>query len=106
MSKQRRGTRKHRQQSRGIAVPKKWLPLIGITIGLLVVVASVIVIAAHPAGEPRVIGAPAIEVEQSFFDLGDMHFNKMAQVTYQIKNVGDQPLRILETPHVQVVEGC
>jgi mannose-6-phosphate isomerase-like protein (cupin superfamily) len=29
-----------------------------------------------------------------------------ANVTYVLRNVGDKPLRILDVPQVQVLEGC
>jgi hypothetical protein len=105
MSKNTRGTRK--RQRPGTAAPlKKWLPLI-IVVALSVIGAAAIIIGNGAAAvDPEVTGAPAIEIEQTVFDLGELHFNQIAQVTYQIKNVGDQPLRILETPTVQVVEGC
>jgi hypothetical protein len=105
MSKQRRSTRKHQRSA--VVLPKKWLPLIIIIIGLLMIGGALIVTGGGGSTvAPKVTGAPAIEVAQSFYDLGDMRFNQTAQVSYQIKNLGDQPLRILETPHVQVIEGC
>jgi hypothetical protein len=105
MSKQRRSTRRHQRSA--VVLPKKWLPLIIIITGMLMIGGALIVIGGgRSTVTPKVTGAPAIEVEQSFYDLGDIHFNQAAQVSYQIKNAGDQPLRILETPRVQVIEGC
>jgi hypothetical protein len=105
MTKQRRSTKKH--QRAAVFSPKKWLPLIVLIVGLLVIGGALIIIGdGGSTVAPKVTGAPAIEVGQSFYDLGDMHFNQIAGVSYQIRNVGDQPLRILETPRVQVIEGC
>jgi hypothetical protein len=62
--------------------------------------------AVDPDFRPKVTGAPGLEVTQEFFELGDMHYNVPAKVTYNLQNVGDQPLRILEIPKVQVLQGC
>jgi hypothetical protein len=59
-----------------------------------------------PNFKPEVTGAPRLEVVQDFFELGDQHYNIPVEVTYNLQNIGDQPLRILETPIVQVLEGC
>jgi hypothetical protein len=81
-----------------------------LVIGALVVTGVALLMSqesALPAGfVPKVSGAPGLEVEQPFFELGDMHFNVPANVTYVLRNVGDQPLRILDVPEVQVLEGC
>lgn len=104
---------KSRQRSRkdGFIIPKKYLPLLAVAAGVLVIGVAILLItmaggAADPNFAPQVTGAPKLVVDQPFYDLGDFHFNTLAQVTYTLRNVGDQPLRILEQPQVQVVEGC
>lgn len=91
-------------------IPKRLWPVVLWVVGALIVTGVVLLIAqesALPEGfVPKVAGAPALEVEQPFFELGDMHFNVPANVTYVLRNVGDQSLRILEVPQVQVLEGC
>ena len=91
-------------------IPKRLWPLLVLVIGAFVVGGAALLISqesAPPDGfVPEVSGAPALEVEQPFFELGDMHFNVMANVTYVLRNVGDQPLRILDVPQVQVRQGC
>jgi hypothetical protein len=59
-----------------------------------------------PNFTPKVTGAPALEVVQPAFDLGDQHFNTTVRVVYNLQNVGDKTLRILKVPQVQVLEGC
>jgi hypothetical protein len=94
-------------QQSGLAIKKKYLPLIIGIVALMVIGGAFILVGrGAEAVEPKVTGAPAIEVEQTYFDLGDMRFNQIARVTYEVTNVGDQPLEILEYPNVQVVEGC
>ncbi len=91
-------------------IPKRLWPVVLLVIGALVVTGVVMLISqesARPNGfVPKVSGAPALEVEQPFFELGDMHFNVPANVTYVLRNVGNQPLRILDVPQVKVLEGC
>jgi hypothetical protein len=111
MSKQQRRNkaRHHRQHSGAVVLTKKWILVIGIATGIILLGGALLVIRSNSVGNmvaPKVTGAPAIEVEQSYFNLGDIRFNTMARVIYMITNVGDQPLKILERPQVQVLEGC
>lgn len=53
-----------------------------------------------------VSGRPAVEVDQKQVDLGYIKLNKTVQASFQIQNVGDQPLKITELPTIEVVEGC
>ena len=104
---------KHQNKKRKkilVFIPERLWPVVVLVIGALVVTGVVLLISqesAPPAGfVPKVSGAPALEVEQPFFELGDMHFNAPANVTYVLRNMGERPLRILEVPQVQVLEGC
>jgi hypothetical protein len=54
----------------------------------------------------EVSGPPALKVEQERFDFGDVKVNTPVTATFEISNVGDQPLRFSEVPKVEVVEGC
>lgn len=103
--------RNHKKQRYVLGfIPKRLWPIALLAVGALAVigVAMLIAQASAPPSDyvPEVAGAPALQVEQPFFELGDMHFNVMANVNYVLRNVGDQPLRILEVPQVQVLEGC
>jgi hypothetical protein len=88
------------------------MPVVIVAAGLLLLGGAILIAqattsaSADPNFTPRVMGAPSLDVEQPFFDLGDVHFNTMAEVSYVLRNVGDQPLRILEAPQVEVLEGC
>lgn len=55
---------------------------------------------------PEVTGAPHAEVSTALIDHGDMQMEEFAESTFRIRNTGDQPLRILEEPRVELVQGC
>ncbi|GAB4575823.1 MAG: hypothetical protein Kow0077_29240 [Anaerolineae bacterium] len=60
-----------------------------------------------PAGyEPEYTGGPRIQVAEPVIDHGYVPFNQTVESVFHIRNVGDQPLRILNTPRVTVLEGC
>jgi hypothetical protein len=104
----RRSQRKRQKYFLGF-IPQKAMPLVLAGIGLLAVGGAVAVWLGNrpdPNYRPAVTGAPAIEVDETAFDIGEQKFNVPAEVTYVVRNVGDQTLRILETPPVEVLEGC
>ena len=53
-----------------------------------------------------VSGRPAVKSDRLQIDLGDVRLGKTVQASFQVQNVGDQPLRITAAPYVEVVEGC
>lgn len=55
---------------------------------------------------PEVTGGPSIKVDKEKVDLGNMKLGSTAQVSFEIKNVGDKPLRFTEAPYIEVKEGC
>ena len=110
MSRSSRKSR-HQRARKVLGVPAKTLPWILGTAGLVFILGIVVIGQASgnevdPDFRPKVTGAPSLEVAQPFFELGDRHYNVPVEVTYNLQNVGDQPLRILEIPKVQVLEGC
>jgi hypothetical protein len=54
----------------------------------------------------EVTGAPKIAVRQDSIDYGDQHYNVPVESVFALGNVGDQPLKIIGQPQVEVVEGC
>ena len=54
----------------------------------------------------QVAGAPRIVVDQETIDQGDHQLGSTITTVFRIRNVGDQPLNILNNPQVQVVMGC
>ena len=91
-------------------------PTIGSTITWLAIcigVATVFVTAISllisrqgPPYESEITGRPAVQVSQTYFDYGDVHYNVPITTSFQVKNVGDDTLFFLGEPQIQVVQGC
>jgi hypothetical protein len=71
-------------------------------IGLILLIGC----AAAPAFTPEVIGAPKLKVDKESIDLGDRKVGQPVSVSFEITNVGDQPLRFSEAPYIEVAAGC
>jgi hypothetical protein len=56
--------------------------------------------------QERVTGGPRLAVDQEKIDFGPVKVEKVVKASFKLRNIGDQPLRILSEPFVQVVEGC
>jgi hypothetical protein len=54
----------------------------------------------------EVSGAPRVKADKEKVDLGDVPLGQTVQVSFEIANVGDQPLRFTGEPYVEVAEGC
>jgi len=117
MSKKSRN-QKRRKQPPPRQLPWKWLALGGVA---LVLVAALLIWQPwsadaddQPAGAdsleapdlPQTAGAPQLWVEQDTIDAGYQKYDTRIQTTFRLKNVGDQPLQVLESPRVKLVEGC
>ena len=61
---------------------------------------------AQPLAAIEVYGAPSMKVDRGLVDLGDVRLGQAVQVSFRLTNVGDQPLRFLEQPYIEIVEGC
>lgn len=59
-----------------------------------------------PAVTPVVSGSPRLDVDRTEVDEGYIKLGRTIRTTFTLANVGDQPLKILETPQVELVEGC
>lgn len=59
-----------------------------------------------PGTAIEVRDAPRLKVDREVVDLGRVRLGKDAYVTFEVSNVGDQPLRFTSPPYVQLVEGC
>jgi hypothetical protein len=55
---------------------------------------------------PEVIGAPRVAVAQDTFDYGDVKLGSTVETVFEVQNVGDKNLSIMENPQVEVLEGC
>ena len=54
----------------------------------------------------EVTGAPRLKADRPRVDLGDIRLGRTVEVSFQLANVGDQPLALTEAPYVTVAEGC
>jgi hypothetical protein len=108
MSKKTR--RKRKQQRRSQAqrrIPWLWMAAGG---AVVVVLAALLVSqpwsGADPEVTPEVFGSPRLKVDQSEIDHGYVRYNVPVRSTFRLSNVGDQPLKIVDTPQVLLVKGC
>ena len=92
------------------ARPRRWLPLALIAAGVVVLTGAVwAVLASRGSGGQvpiEVTGAPRLKADRQRVDLGDIRLGRTVEVSFQLANVGDQPLRFAEAPYVTVAEGC
>jgi hypothetical protein len=49
---------------------------------------------------------PRLAVEQDIIDEGDQKLNDYVETTFTLQNIGDEPLKIMGEPQVELVEGC
>jgi hypothetical protein len=61
---------------------------------------------AGPDFTPEVKGAPRLRADKQKVDLGNVTLGQTVQVSFEITNTGDQPLRFDKDPFVEVVQGC
>ena len=54
----------------------------------------------------EVKGSPRVKVEKDVINRGDIKLGTPIRDDIRVTNVGDQPLRFVEAPYVEVKEGC
>jgi hypothetical protein len=54
----------------------------------------------------QVNGSPKLEVDQETIDHGNVKLGETITDQVKITNIGDQTLRFIEKPYIQVKEGC
>jgi hypothetical protein len=79
--------------------------------GLLLVGAALFALwrSSQPAttgASVEVAGSPRLKVNQDVIDLGDVPLDRPVEVTFQLANLGDQPLRFSQEPFIEVAQGC
>jgi hypothetical protein len=85
----------------------RWLIPAALTgFGLLVAGGALFLLLNSRPYTPEVSGMPSGIVSQERFDYGEVKLGSWVQTDFTIKNVGDQPLHILDQPYIEVVEGC
>ncbi len=100
--------RKRKGAARRSARP--WLPLLLVVGGLVLLGGVAFSLLGGRGGGAKVPievrGAPRLKVDQRKVDLGDVPLGQTVEVSFKVSNAGDQPLRLAESPYVEVVEGC
>lgn len=104
MSKPRKGVSKSRQAQR----QQDKLPLMMTLAGVVILlIAAFFAFQKKPAPfTPEVTGRPGLKADKEKVDLGDVKLGQTVQVSFEIKNVGDQPLKFSRAPSIEVKEGC
>jgi hypothetical protein len=54
----------------------------------------------------EITGSPSLKVDQEKVELGDVKLGQYVSASFELTNTGDQPLRFLEDPYIEVAAGC
>lgn len=94
-----------RQQPQKRSRKKSWVYVIAV---LLVVTTTLIVVLQKKAQPytPEFTGGPRLKVNKESLDLGNQKNLVPVLVSFELSNVGDQPLVFTEAPYIEVVKGC
>ena len=93
------------KQSRKTSTPLL-LSLVGGVVLIGVIVFAIFGNAPAPKAAIEVNGASRLKVDKEKVELGDRKLGTEVDVSLQVTNIGDQPLRFADKPYVEVVEGC
>jgi membrane protein required for beta-lactamase induction len=100
--------RKRRRARSVTRSSRRWVPLAAAVVGVALIGAG-LVFANGGLGSketPMVTGAPRLAVSQEMVDYGEIKVNTPVETVFRVRNMGDQPLRIVGEPQVELVEGC
>ncbi len=87
----------------------KLLPIVliaGVVLALIVFTAIILSASSRSQYVPQVTGSARAEVSRTLIDHGDVRMEETVQSVFRIRNIGDRPLRILDEPRVELIEGC
>ena len=103
MSKQRRS-----QPSKPATSPALYFIVGGVALFLIAIAVLVFNNAgsSDPAVNVTTTGAPALVVDKTEVNLGDVKLGQWVQAEFKVSNAGDQPLKFSEAPYISVKEGC
>ncbi len=87
------------------------LPFGVMAVGVVLIVAVGLLIwrgsnSPKTVAAPQVTGSARLEVDRDGIDFGKVPLNQPVKAIFKLSNVGDQPLRIVGTPRVELVKGC
>jgi hypothetical protein len=100
--------RKPAPQQRKNRTRQNRLPFLLVIGGMLILIGALFFAFRKPAAPfvPAVIGKPSLQVDKEKIDLGNRKLGNTVFASFEVKNVGDQVLRITRAPTIQVIEGC
>ncbi len=55
---------------------------------------------------PEVTGSAKLSVDRDSIDFGKVALGQSVQAQFKLKDAGDQPLKIVGNPRVELVKGC
>jgi hypothetical protein len=84
--------------------PRRLFPLFALIALVVVACSSSSTPAATPAG--GAVPGPRIAVTETFFDFGKVPLDKAVSHTFELRNVGSQPLVLDGVPQVRAAQGC
>lgn len=96
----------HRQNATPPQRALPWLLMAGGVVLIGLAVWAVWPRAAAPQVEVTVTGRPSLSVNNETIDFGDVKLGEWVQATFEVANIGDQPLRFSEAPYIRVAAGC
>lgn len=90
---------------------RKGLPLYLAGGALLVIIIGVMLAivgrgSSGTSSPAQVTGQPKLAVDQQKIDFGKVPLDIPVKATFQLSNIGDEPLQILNQPVVEVKQGC
>ncbi len=101
-------TRKTTSRDRPIHRQGSRMPLFFVLggVALLVIVAIFALQQNTTPYTPEVTGKANLTADKDKIDLGNVKLGNPVEVSFELKNTGDQPVRFTEAPYVEVKEGC
>ncbi len=95
-----------RQNPSGLQRALPWLVFAGSAVLIGIAAWAAWPRTAAPPVEVTVQGQPSLSVNQEKIDFGDVKLGEWVEASFEIANIGDQPLRFSEAPYIRVVAGC
>ncbi len=89
----------------------RWQIWLGVGLGVLLLVGGLLrfpgpASSGSPANFTPQAETPRLAVDRETIDLGPQPLGREVSAVFQVKDVGNQPLRIADRPTVELVEGC
>jgi hypothetical protein len=104
-------SKRYQQRRKEQAPPTRRIPWLWLAVGTaLLIIGGLSTLwassEAGPAVAPVTSGAPKLVVDQQIIDEGPVKLNTPVRTAFRLRNIGDQPLQIMDEPIVELVEGC